>query len=168
VLSVVVLVGSGCSPGTTRGTLAATPASCPSPPPNPAGDATRTRIGPIWIAGFDSTNPPTVSWKRGYPTKLLLQEAEPISTVLELTGWACSNGKPLRFWYHDGLPFSSLPASDEAMASAGDATAKLDFTSQPNDRTGYMLFTNSGRWVVRLATRQLDYGKIAILVVGQA
>lgn len=167
VVGAVVLIASGCSPSTAQPTSASTPAACITTSPSPAGDPTRARVGPIWIAGFDSTNPPTIASKRGYPTKLLLQEAEPISTVLGLTGFACSTGKPLRFWYHDGLPFSNLPASDEAMASTGDLSAKLDFVTQPNSKPGYMLFTHAGSWVVRLMASQHDSWTIVIVVVNQ-
>jgi hypothetical protein len=54
------------------------------------------------------------------------------------------------------------------MASAGDATAKLDFVSQPNSKTGYMLFTHAGNWVVQLAADSSDQWTTSIVVVGSA
>jgi hypothetical protein len=168
VVAVALLVAVECSPSGGQLTSPSTAPTCNATAPTASSDPTRIRLGPLWIAGLSSSDPPTVLWKRGYPTKLLLQEAEPITTVIELTGWACSDGKQLRFWYHDGLPFTKVPASDEAMASTGDLKAKVDFVSQPNSKTGYMLFTHSGRWMVQLTTSQRDHSTVGIAAADQS
>lgn len=162
-----IAIAAECSPNSGEPTRSPSAVPCSVMPSVLASDTTRIRLGPLWAAGFDSTNPPTVLWKRGYPSKLLLQAADPVTTILKLTGWACSDGRPLRFWYHEGIPFSSVPASDQAMASTGDSTASLDFVSQPNSKTGYLLFIHTELWMVRLVANEQDNWTVGIVVQAQ-
>lgn len=87
----------------------------------------------------------------GYPTKVAIQPMQQFTVPIELKGRNCSNGAQLRFWYREGVPFAHVPVTPKEMGSTGDLVA----TFQPPGPgspgrlatyTGYMLFTQPGRW----------------------
>jgi hypothetical protein len=86
------------------------------------------------------------SFRSGYPTKVAIHATAPVS----LTGSRCSDGRPLRFWYRDGLPpLGQLPAPTSAIEKTGDLIATLSTDSVPNEsHTGYVLFPTGGRYMI--------------------
>ncbi len=111
------------------------------------------------------------SFLPGHPTKVVMQRVRAVNTPLTLEGWECSSGQRLRFWYRECCPFpsSSLPVTEEQLASTGDLVATLPpGESSTPDRGyaygGYMLFTKPGKWKVSVSQSGQLLGSIVVLV----
>jgi hypothetical protein len=90
---------------------------------------------------------------------------EGVESSLALQGWRCPDGKPLRFWYREGLPFTEVPVSRKALETTGDLVAPLEPHNRSIDYTGYMLFTSTGTWDVAVLSGARAIGHVVIDVV---
>lgn len=86
------------------------------------------------------------------PTKVGISLLHPLAAPVDLRGWDCTTGQPLRFWYHlDGNALFATPSQRSVttaqLASSGDLVATLPPTSGEG-YPGYMLFTHAGLWKV--------------------
>jgi hypothetical protein len=123
-------------------------------------------IGPLFFDTFGArTDGAAVisDFTPGYPYKVLIEPTAEISTPVHLEGWKCIDGGRLRFWYHDGNPFSQVPVSERQLASTGDIIANIGPTiASPSggfaDYTGYMLFTGTGKWKIDVSRNQVSFG----------
>jgi len=90
-------------------------------------------------------------FRPGFPTKVPIDVNKPLETPVDVRGWRCADGHPLRFWYRGGVPFHSVP-DVRAMETAGDLVATLKpvryIDSWMGIGAGYMLFTTPGKWKV--------------------
>jgi hypothetical protein len=99
----------------------------------------------------------------GYPTKVLIwRDRRKPARRLELHGFDCETGKSLRFWYRDGDPFASLPASEEQLETTGDLTQVIP--RGVRELHGYMLFGRAGKWRVNVWQRRRLLGKLVVQV----
>jgi len=96
---------------------------------------------------------------------VLLHLAERLESPLSLQGWRCPDGKPLRFWYREGLPFAEVPVSRKALETTGDLIAPLEPHDRSIDYTGYMLLTSTGTWDVAVFSNGRAIGHVVIEVV---
>lgn len=123
------------------------------------------RVGELLFFAFGSGPRAQTAYIPGYPTKVLLHLTEGLESPLSLQGWRCPNGRPLRFWYREGLPFTDVPVSRRALETTGDLIAPLEPYTRSVDYTGYMLFTSRGTWDVAVLSHGRAIGHVVIEVV---
>jgi hypothetical protein len=105
------------------------------------------------------------------PTKVSISLLHPLAAPVELRGWDCTTGQPLRLWYHlDGsvlfpnLTYDHRRVTTAQLASSGDLVATLPPTSGEG-YPGYMLFTHAGRWKVTVAQGGRTLGAAVLQVI---
>ncbi len=145
-LAVVLLTLSTCTVPAAR-PPAPTAIACGSPSPV---DPQRhlAVVGPLLFAGGFGPHAIVGDFEPGVATKVGITALRHLSVPVELRGWDCASGQPLRFWYKDGYPFAlGSTVSAAQLATTGDLVAVLEPTDQ-NIYPGYMLFTHAGLWKV--------------------
>ncbi len=135
-------------------------------PPSPIDPRFHVAVaGPlVFYGGLDTTHAIVGDFAPGIPAKVGISALHPITTPLTLEGWDCASGKRLRFWYHPGSPFDSVPVTAAQLAAAGDLTAVLP----PDDRgfyPGYILFTHPGNWKVEVRQGDQMLGSVVFDVL---
>ncbi len=125
--------------------------------PVQVGSPAAPRVGPITFHPYPYQPPD--------PTKVLIHRAGMFKGSLSLTGYNCRDGRVLRFWYRN-IP--ALPVPLDRRPNEGDRVAVLRFYPSPvTDYTGYMLFTEAGRWNVVVSKGAALIGNIVITVASQ-
>ena len=84
----------------------------------------------------------------GYPTKTIVTAQRSFSGRIVLRGWSCDDGRRLRFWYRDRLPFDQVPVSALALRTTGGLAAAFGPRSKRTMRGGYFMFWRTGRWKI--------------------
>ncbi len=125
-------------------------------------------LGPLRIPVFSGGGHAKIEFKPGYATKVLLVPRRRWVGRLSLRGVRCSDGRALRFAYHDEeLP--GPPLSQQDFARAGTLVPRLP----PPPRTlklarygytGYMLFSDEGNWRLRAYRKGQLVGAITVAV----
>src|SRR6266403_5349122 len=125
-------------------------------------------LGPLRIPVFSGGDHAKIKFKPGYATKVLLVPRRRWLGRLSLRGVRCSDGRALRFAYHDEeLP--RPPLSQQDFARAGTLVPRLP----PPPRTlklarygytGYMLFSDEGNWRLRAYRKGRLVGSITVAV----
>ena len=72
----------------------------------------------------------------------------PLAARIVLRGWDCATGRRLRFWYREGEPFQSLPASATAMRRQGSLSATFGPWPAHAMTGGYLMFWRVGLWKI--------------------
>ncbi len=99
----------------------------------------------------------------GYPTKVILHAVRDQTQTIVLRGSRCGDGRPLRFWYDDGiLPGPLPPLTEQQMQGVGDLATSLVPTAANIDHLGYMLFSSPGRWEVTVTQNSTDLGVLLV------
>lgn len=156
------------STGTSSTTSSARPLCGPPSPLRPESSIESepaARVGQLLFLALGSGPRAETAYIPGYPTKELLHLTEGLESPLALQGWRCSDGRPLRFWYREGLPFAEVPVSRKALETTGDLIAPLEPHDRSIDYTGYMLFTSTGTWDVAVLSGDRVIGHVVIEVV---
>jgi hypothetical protein len=134
-------------------------------------------LGPLFFVGFDGSvdgGAVISDYLPGYPTKVLIQPVESFATPITVQGWRCANGSPMRFWYHGGSPFASVPVTPQALASTGDSALTLQPTAATSTSglllayTGYMHFTATGTWKISVSQGGRQLGSAILRVKDDA
>lgn len=87
-------------------------------------------------------------FEAGYPTKTIVMAQRRIRRSVAIRGWNCRNGAPLRFWYHEGLPFARVPVTPADVRATGSLRASFGPWPAGAMRGGYLMFWRSGLWEV--------------------
>jgi len=115
------------------------------------------RIGPLSVHPYP--------YAAGYPTKVLLHPVREVDATLHLTGQSCRDERALRFIYGSvGLPAGQPPYSEQQLGTLGTTDAELPPQAGDSDYTGYMLFSETGPWIVVLSRAGRVVGSILINV----
>jgi hypothetical protein len=92
----------------------------------------------LWLAVYP--------FSAGYPTKTIVMAQHSFSGRIVLLGRSCDDGRRLRFWYRDHLPFAQVPVSPGALRRTGSFTAAFGPWPKQTMRGGYFMFWRSGLW----------------------
>jgi hypothetical protein len=133
-------------------------------------------LGPLFFDAFEKRADSAAvlsDFSPGYPYKVLIQPVEAFSTPVQVQGWSCSNGSGLRFWYHEGPPFATVPVTAQQLAFTGDLVASLGPTLSSLSGTlagftGYMMFTATGKWKISVSKDGRNLGSAIFLVAVHA
>lgn len=105
------------------------------------------------------------------PTKVGISLLYPLAAPVELRGWDCTAGQPLRFWYYlDGsvlfpnLTFDHRRVTTAQLASGGDLVATLPPTTGEG-YPGFMLFTHAGLWKLTVTQGGRTLGSAVLQVI---
>jgi hypothetical protein len=138
-------------------------------PPTKVSRVLETDLGPIRIPVFAHGAHAETHFKRGYPTRVMLFPTRGWSGDLVLRGSRCSDGRALRFWYQDAKP-PSTPLSQKELRRVGTAAGRLPPPPRPLPAvgnwaySGYMLFSDYGRWRLRAYVKQRLVGAVVVAV----
>lgn len=136
------------------------------------GDASRmgAQVGPISIGGFGTK---ARAIEDDFNTRVLYKHfiwKDPsLGSLVRLKGMACSDRRPLRFWYRGGVPMN-LPATEQELATTGDLIAELRLGTEARSGEnaigwpGYILYSRPGSWRVMVSVDSVEVGSIIILV----
>lgn len=152
------------SPSSSRPT-SGVPISCGEPVPLVGlGSGKVAKIGPLLFLAFtnDQQQAQLPDYQPGVPTKVPIRPEEPLTAPVTLTGARCTDGHPLRFWYRGPLPWSP-PVSTTVLDATGDLMAQLEpqaatSSGTPVAYSGYMLFTETGKWLITVHRDRLVMG----------
>jgi hypothetical protein len=114
------------------------------------------RLGPLTLqAGHRG------DFRLGIPYKVGITRRDDSQATLELRGWRCADGQPLRFSYRE-TPLPRKRYRSAELRRIGDRVLRLRWYRAPAGQralvyTGYMLFWANGDWrlEVRSQTRAL-------------
>jgi hypothetical protein len=143
IVRVVGSLAAGCAhPTATTATYLPTPAGSPGIP----------RVGPVTFS-------PSV-YQPPEPDKVLVVRVSALPAgSLSLTGYNCDDGRVLRFWY---LTSGAVPGLLDKNPGEGYQVAVLPYA--PRVYTGYMLFTEPGRWSIVVSDRGKVLGNLVMTV----
>jgi len=136
---------------TTSATGGANAPSCTRPDgigstnrPVQVGKAGAPTIGPLSFHPYP--------YAPGFPTKMILDAEHDLAQPVEMRGYRCSDGKPLRFQFtYGGDTLPNPPYSVHQMQDAfGHTDAALHPMTAGGDMGGYALFSSAGRWAITL------------------
>lgn len=120
--------------------------------PTPAGSPGIPRVGPLTFS--------PALYQPPHPDKVLVVRVSALpADALSLTGYNCDDGRALRFWY---LTSGAVPGPLDKNPGEGQQVAVLPYASR--FYTGYMLFTEPGRWSIVVSDRGKVLGNLVMTV----
>jgi hypothetical protein len=145
---IIMLIVAACNVTTGPAKATTTPRSRCEPPasivraPSGTGLADGVWVGSAFI---------TASWRDGafqprFPTKIVIHiDGEPIT----LSGFRCSDARPLHFWYDKGPPPFQPPVEVDVLESSGDGAVLLAPDQRPDmSHGGYIFFPTAGSYAL--------------------
>lgn len=155
-------------PGTVRRLPATSAQSLAQMCAHPTTSASTRTIVAVGARGAPRVGPITVHpypYSAGYPTKVLLHPVHAVDAALRITGRSCRGQVALRFMYGSAwLAASSPPYSQQQLATLGTTDVQLPPQAGGKDYTGYMLFSDTGPWLVTVSTADGVLGSVLINV----
>lgn len=155
-------------------------ASCAEPPPltqNPTGLTVQgVRAGPLffasghWIARTRSE----LTWAQGDLPKFIVQAVASFETPLTIRGRHCESGKPLRFFFGGGSPWTFGPDFTPVPLPVIERTGtdQIEMPAHPASsfarelpvrvEAGYLLFPTRGRWAIDIHSDDTVIGTFSI------
>lgn len=120
----------------------------------------------------DSPGAPTVGplsfhlypYQSGQPTKMIIHAVRTQIASITLTGFNCTDGRPLHFAYNGQLAGVTGVQLGSRLVTYGTAAEHLAPIRVGTDHTGYVLFTETGRWLVQLESDTTNLGSILLNV----
>lgn len=128
--------------------------------PVAVGAPTAPKVGPLTFHPYP--------FQAGRPTKMIIHAALAQTVAITLSGFRCSDGRPLRFAYNGQLAVASeTPLSSKQFASYGSDREKLPPAPVGTDHTGYVLLSAAGQWLIELRSSTTELGSVLLDVSTQ-